>query len=61
MPLFIDEVVVSIEVDAPAGPGGGHANGGAAGGDTGGGGDRQALVAECVERVLEILRERAER
>lgn len=54
MPLYVDEVVISVEV-AEGGAGGGApaAGGGAA--------DRQALVAECVEKVLEVLREREER
>jgi len=51
MPIVVDEVVISVEV-----------------GNAAGGGasppppqdDRQALVAECVERVLEILREQQE-
>jgi hypothetical protein len=51
MPIVVDEVVISVEV-----------------GNAAGGGasppppqdDRQALVAECVERVLEILREQKE-
>jgi hypothetical protein len=51
MPIVVDEVVISVEV-----------------GNAGGGGaspppaqdDRQTLVAECVERVLEILREQKE-
>ena len=51
MPIVVDEVVISVEV-----------------GNAAGGGasppppqdDRQALVAECVERVLEILREQRE-
>jgi Family of unknown function (DUF5908) len=53
MPFVIDEVVINIEVPqgpaAPAPPGGG-----------GGGADRQALVAEIVEQVLDILQRRDE-
>lgn len=54
MPVFVDEVVISVEVDerpprdAQAAPPGAVD-------------DRQALVAECVERVLEILAQREER
>ncbi|HQY07454.1 MAG: hypothetical protein KA896_00270 [Leptothrix sp. (in: Bacteria)] len=51
MPIVIDEVVISVEV-------GNAASGGSAAPaplD-----DRQALVAEIVEQVLEILRERGE-
>lgn len=53
MPIVVDEVVISIEV-------GGDASGGAAR-SAPQAQDRQALVNECVERVLEILREREER
>ncbi|MBI5926638.1 MAG: hypothetical protein HY836_13685 [Aquabacterium sp.] len=52
MPIIVDEVVISVEVDNQAAGGGGGA---ASGTD-----DKQALVAECVERVLEILREQKE-
>ena len=53
MPIVVDEVVISIEV-ANEGAGGGEAKSG------GSAGDRQAIVNECVERVLEVLRERQE-
>jgi hypothetical protein len=60
MPIVVDEVLITVEVEnegagAPAGtaaPGAGRAAGASA--------DRQALVAECVERVLEVLAERRE-
>ncbi len=53
MPIIVDEVVISVEVSN----------------QTSGGAssppppleDKQVLIAECVERVLEILRERQER
>ena len=54
MPIVVDEVVISVEVtnpaagSAPAAPGGSND-------------DRQAVVEECVERVLEILRRKEER
>lgn len=57
MPIFIDEVVISVDVD-------GGAAGGArrpAGSGSSGSEDKQALVAECVERVLEILAQKQER
>ncbi len=55
MPIIIDEVVISVEVGnreaggtSAAAPGSGSID------------DKQALVEECVARVLEILREREE-
>ena len=51
MPLEIDELVISIEVSNAAA-------GGAAAAEPMD--DRQQLIEECVERVLEILRERRE-
>jgi hypothetical protein len=55
MPIVVEEVVISVEVtNEGAGGPGTPAGGGAAG-------DRQAIVEECVERVLEILRQREER
>jgi Family of unknown function (DUF5908) len=56
MPVIVDEIVISVEVTnqeaaAPAGGGGG-----ASPTD-----DRQAVVSECVERVLDILRQKQER
>jgi hypothetical protein len=55
MPLIVDEVVISVE----AGSGGtaATAEGKSA---TQGNEERQALIEECVERVLDILRERKE-
>lgn len=56
MPIIIDEVVISVEV-------GNRAAGGDASGTSGAATaveDKQALVEECVARVLEILREREE-
>lgn len=52
MPVIIDEVVISVEVTNQA-----------SGGSTPPPPieDKQALIAECVERVLDILREREER
>jgi len=52
MPIVVDEVVITVEV-------GNAASGGAATAPAPSD-DRQALIAECVERVLEILRDRAE-
>jgi hypothetical protein len=55
MPIVVDEVVISVEVTNQAAGGAGPA---AAPSPTQ---DKQAVVNECVERVLEILREREER
>ncbi len=55
MPIVIDEVLITVEVENQAGltaPGGGAAPTAAT--------DKQALIAECVERVLAILDERKE-
>jgi len=53
MPIVVDEVVISVEVSNQAA--GGTATPAPAADE------RQALAAECVERVLEILRGRGER
>lgn len=52
MPIIVDEVVISVEVTN-------QASGGSAPPPPTD--DKQALVAECVERVLDILREKEER
>lgn len=55
MPIIVDEVVISVEV------GNGEAGGSSvAGSGAGSAEDKQALVEECVARVLEVLREREE-
>lgn len=54
MPIQIDEIVVQVTVANEVG------GGGAASAPAQPAQDRQALVAECVERVLEILREQKE-
>ncbi len=53
MPVIIDEVVITVEVTNP---------------DSGGAStsssppeEKQAIVSECVERVLEILKQKTER
>ena len=53
MPIIVDEVVISVEV-------GNDAAGGAAT-PPAGLEQKQAIVAECVERVLDILAQKAER
>ncbi len=52
MPVIIDELVVSVEVTNPSG---GVSQGG------GGAADKQAIINECVERILEILQQKKER
>ncbi|HWM41424.1 MAG TPA: DUF5908 family protein [Burkholderiales bacterium] len=56
MPLIVDEIVISVEVTAAPAGGAARAPGAGASGE-----ERQALLAECVERVLEILERREER
>ena len=56
MPLIVDDIVISVEVTNAQAGGVAPAPGAAAGGE-----ERQALLAECVERVLEILERREER
>jgi hypothetical protein len=53
MPIIVDEVVISVEVSNQAA---GGASAAPSGTD-----DKQNVVSECVERVLEILREKEER
>ena len=52
MPVIVDEVVISVEV--------GNAESGGAASPPAPLEGKQALVAECVERVLQILREQRE-
>ncbi len=56
MPIVVDEVVITVELTNAAGPSG--ASGGAGSGAAGG--DQQALIAECVARVLDVLRQQKE-
>ncbi len=53
MTIIVDEVVISVEVTNQA-AGGSNAPSSATE-------SKQEIVAECVERVLDILREREER
>ncbi len=53
MPVIVDEVVISVEVSNQA-SGGSTTPAPAAE-------DKQTMIAECVERILEILRQRQER
>ncbi|MDB5033869.1 MAG: hypothetical protein JWQ98_1110 [Chlorobi bacterium] len=53
MPIIVDEVVISVEVTN-------QASGGKASAPSSTD-DKQSIVAECVERVLDILAQREER
>jgi len=55
VPIIVDEVVISVEVGNQSAA---DSVGGTPSATTD---DKQALVAECVERLLDILRERGER
>jgi len=52
MPILIDEIVIKVEVS--------NAEGGGTSTPPAAAQDKQALVAECVERVLDILRQQKE-
>jgi hypothetical protein len=52
MPIIVDEVVISVEV--------GNAAAGGASTPPSGTADRHGIVAEAVERVLDILARKAE-
>lgn len=53
MPIVVDEVVISVEVTN-------QASGGAASAPTATD-DKQTIINECVERVLDILKQKEER
>ncbi len=53
MPVIVDEVVISVEVTNQASGGGASPPSSTD--------DKQAIISECVERVLEILQQKAER
>lgn len=62
MPVLIQEIIITATVGAPAGENGtGKRSEGKAHGPPASAADRQALVQECVEEVMRILREKAER
>ncbi|MCX6218593.1 DUF5908 family protein [Spirosoma sp.] len=60
MPIEIRELHIRVTVNAPAG-GGSAPSPSAPPAGGGGSADKEALVAECVEQVLQILREKQER
>jgi hypothetical protein len=53
MPIIVDEVVISVEVSNQASGGSSSTPGPTV--------EKQAIVAECVERVLDILSQKEER
>lgn len=53
MPVIVDEVVITIEVTNLAAGGAASAPSSSE--------EKQAIVSECVERVLEVLQQKAER
>jgi hypothetical protein len=53
MAVVVDEVIISVEVTNQSSGGTGAASSGLD--------DKQAIIRECVEQVLEILRQKAER
>ena len=55
MPVIIDEVIISVEVSNQASGGAASAPAPSASDD------KQVIIAACVERVLDILRQKAER
>lgn len=56
MPIIVDEVVISVEVaNRPPGAAAGS------GSQEGGAEQRRGIIAECVERVLDILSQKEER
>jgi len=60
MPIEIKELHIKVTVDAASGgQSGGRAS--AAGGTAADAGSKDAIVAECVEQVLQILRAKRER
>ena len=65
MPIEIKELHIRVTVNAPSGgaTGAGTTAGAAAtpASASGGTGDKEAIVAECVEQVLSILHEKLER
>ena len=59
MPIVVDEVVISVEVESR--PTGAARTSGPGATASSSAEDKQALVAECVERVLDVLAQREER
>jgi hypothetical protein len=61
MPIEIRELVIKTSVQDGGQAQTANSGAGSSGGASGGSGDQDAIVAACVEQVLAILKERAER
>jgi hypothetical protein len=62
MPLEIKELVIKVNVTEPgAGQSNAAQRGGGRRSQAGGGVDKKAIVKECVEQVMEILKNKTER
>lgn len=64
MPIEIKELHIHVMVNASSGePAASNAQNGESGNNSGnsGGGDKDTIIAECVEQVLEILQNKRER
>lgn len=61
MPIEIRELHIRVTVQADAGKAGSAQHGPSATSAAVGGVDKEALVAECVEQVLEVLKSKGER
>jgi hypothetical protein len=57
MPVVINELVIRAVVDTGAGGG----NGARPGVQGEGGSDKESIIAECVDQVLQILEQKRER
>jgi hypothetical protein len=61
MPIEIKELHIRITVNAPENSGGQAPSSNATAQTGGGATDKEAIVAECVEQILQILQEKRER
>jgi hypothetical protein len=62
MPIVINELHIRVAVTTPPGEDRSLVRGGEpSGGASGGAREKDALVAECLERVFEILQKKSER
>jgi hypothetical protein len=61
MPIEIKELHIRVTVNAPSTGGNASAPSAASPATGGGAADKEALLAECVEQVLQILQDKRER